>query len=233
MKIDFDDFVGDYRKLHSKQMITSCGVESEYFARMKVEIIKQRQKSFDKPIKVLDFGCGDGVVCQYFLSLFENIEYYGIDISKRSIEVAKQKYSKMTNVHFSLYDGEKIPFEDNTFDILIVACVFHHIHGDDIRSNILNECVRVKKEKGKMYIFEHNPWNFLTNKLVNECPFDEDAELISSIKLCHYLKNVNARKIKTKYIVFFPRKGIFKILLPIERILGWCVLGGQYYCEVE
>ena len=67
----------------------------------------------------------------------------------------------------------------------------------------------LKKEKGKMYIFEHNPWNFLTNKLVNECPFDEDAELISSIKLCHYLKNVNARKIKTKYIVFFPRKGIF------------------------
>ena len=62
----------------------------------------------------------------------------------------------------------------------------HHIKKKD-RRRILRELFRVLKPSGRLVIFEHNTLNPVTRKLVNECPFDVDAILITPIELTEYL----------------------------------------------
>lgn len=94
-----------------------------------------------KGSKILDFGCGSGIVGKAFQNHF-GAEVFGIDI----------KDMRISDTPFKIYDGEKIPFPDNYFDVVLSAYVLHHI--DDQRS-VLKEIKRVVKDK--IIIFEDVP----------------------------------------------------------------------------
>jgi hypothetical protein len=75
-------------------------------------------------------------------------------------------------------------------------------------------------------IFEHNPFNPLTVRAVNTCPFDINAQLIKAPAFIRRLKNVGWDERQVQYHIFFPRQ--LGKLRPIERHLTWLPLGGQY-----
>lgn len=175
---------------------------------------------------VLDLGCGDGKSAYYIDSLCDINSYVGIDISEKSIIKAKSR--NINNTTFRAYDGKNIPYEDNSFDIVFIACVLHHIDVDN-RQDILSECYRVLKKGGEIIIFEHNPNNPLTLKTVKDCPFDEGIVLQTARGLKKLLSSVKFECIKVCYTIFMPRKGVFKKLIGVEKYLKWCGLGGQYY----
>ncbi|MDE7313090.1 MAG: class I SAM-dependent methyltransferase, partial [Eubacterium sp.] len=179
-------------------------------------------------IRVLDLGCGDGMNAIHFKEYFANMEYFGIDVSEASIAQAKEL--ECTNVHFSCYDGKKIPFQDESFHIILIACVLHHIPHEE-HKQLLLECKRVLKNNGSLYIFEHNPWNPVTRKIVNDCVFDEDADLVYRRKLVKAMQHAGFHNVKTAYIIFLPRKGLFHKFARVERWLKWCPFGGQYYLK--
>ena len=68
--------------------------------------------------KVLDVGCAAGGFYNIMKSIEPQIEYTGIDISEPAIEVARHKYP---DARFKVTDGTKIPYDDNSFDL--VHCV--------------------------------------------------------------------------------------------------------------
>ncbi len=228
-KSDFDNFAENYREIHTKNVQGVSGVDSGYFGRQKIEIIQKEWggvKNRSGKARILDLGCGDGMNAVHFQQYFMRMEYYGIDISSASIMQAKKLQG--LNVHFECYDGKKIPFEDQNFDIILVACVLHHVpHGE--HEKLLSECNRVLKENGCIYIFEHNPVNPVTRKLVSDCEFDRDAVLVRRGRLVSRMKRAGFHNIKVSYIIFFPRKGFFKRALGAEKLLRWLPLGGQYY----
>ena len=154
--------------------------------------------------------------------------YNGIDISEESINFAKKNYGSLTNVSFQVYEGKKIPFENNTFDLVFMSCVMHHIKSDDHKS-IIEECKRVLKDNGLIIIFEHNPNNPLTLKAVNTCPFDKDAVLLKSKQLKNLFVSCGLKDVLVRYTIFIPRKGILEKLTFIEKFLYWLPIGGQYY----
>lgn len=223
-KTDFDHFAHDYRIIHDKNIRNISGTNSEYFGRYKVEEVRRKEKN--SQVSILDLGCGDGLNSKFFVEYFPLTYYLGIDISKESIGVAK----KMENerVKFTVYDGKHIPAKDNSIDIVFISCVFHHIDPTE-HVHLLSECRRVLKLDGRIYIFEHNPYNFLTRKVVKDCVFDEDAILISANKLQKKIRKAGLYPVKTCYTIFMPRKGFFNKLLKFERALWWLPLGGQYY----
>jgi ubiquinone/menaquinone biosynthesis C-methylase UbiE len=65
-----------------------------------------------------------------------------------------------TDVPFLMYDGKKIPYEDNTFDAVLLIYTLHHC---DDPIEVLKEARRVSK--GKIIIFEDTYTNFF-NKLL-------------------------------------------------------------------
>ncbi|MDR2204385.1 MAG: methyltransferase domain-containing protein [Nitrososphaerota archaeon] len=99
--------------------------------------------------KVLDVGCGSGDFV-YAISCRAKIQAYGIDISPNMIKECQKKYK---NVTFKVSSGEKLDFDDNTFDTLTICCVLHHLYSAD---NFVKEARRVLKQDGFLVIGE--PW---------------------------------------------------------------------------
>ena len=124
------------------------------------------------------------------------------------------------------FDGRTIPFADGTFDIAFAMCVFHHIERD-MHVRMMSELRRVLKDGGRLFIFEHNPLNPLTVRVVNNCPFDENAVLIRSGELRRELNAAGFRSADIRYRIFFPH--FLRALRPLERALTRVPLGGQYY----
>lgn len=220
---DFDSYAKDYRTLHTDNIKLS-GADSFYFAEMKVKMLHEFENNTS--LKILDVGCGDGVTEAFMNKYFSHWQIDAIDISVKSIEEAKKK--KIINCDFTLYDGKNIPFSDESFDVVFMAGVLHHVDFS-LHSNLIKEVNRVLKQNGRFYLFEHNPFNPVTRHLVNTCVFDKDAKLLKYNYTINLFKR-NKFKIKKKnFIIFFPRKGILSKFIFLEKYLQWLPLGGQYF----
>lgn len=99
---------------------------------------------------VLEVGCGEGYGTSF---LSQNVaKIIGLDIDNKTILHASKKYGS-GNCIFKLYDGRNIPYNDNTFDVVISFHVIEHIR-DDI--NYISEIYRVLKKKGVLIITTPN-----------------------------------------------------------------------------
>lgn len=100
----------------------------------------QRFDGLLKNKKVLDLGCGEGKDLLYFKN--KGAKIYGIDSSEKMVELAKIKVGdkNIKNGYFS-----KIPFENNSFDI--VASKYSMQTSDDIDS-IYKEVNKILKRDG-------------------------------------------------------------------------------------
>jgi ubiquinone/menaquinone biosynthesis C-methylase UbiE len=219
---DFDAFSEEYRIIHTKNLKIS-GADSDYFCEHKILEIKKQEKSLS--LKFLDFGCADGLMSEYFIKHFPSGFYYGIDVSSENIKQALLR--KHPNCSFYHYPGNELPFEDETFDVALAANVFHHIDWKDHLKTIM-EIARTLKPDGRLYIFEHNPVNPVTQFFVKTCTFDKNARLLLPYHFKRHFKHLSTFRYKTRYLLFFPRHGIFKWFLNFEKYFGRLPLGAQY-----
>ncbi len=220
----FDKFAENYRQIHSRSIKNISGTDSFYFAEHKVKEMRRFEE--DKELTVLDLGCGDGATEFFFNKWFPKFIIAGIDVSSKSIEEAKKKQLK--NSTFQVLDTDHIPFANDSFDIVFIAGVLHHID-EYKRQKIVNELFRVLKQNGRLYLFEHNPLNPFTRYLVNTCNFDKGVKLLYS-KETNSLLRGSGFKVKNKiYIIFFPRSRFFNLFIWVEKYLRRLPLGGQYY----
>lgn len=96
--------------------------------------------------RALDVGCGVGQVVHQLDK--KNVEAHGVDISKPNIE----KASKISE-RCQLYDGRKLPFDDNHFDSVGSLNVLEHV---DEPEAFIADLVRVTKPGGKVVISSPN-----------------------------------------------------------------------------
>lgn len=223
---NFDEFAADYRDKHNESLGLS-GADSHFFSEFKILQLLRHEEA-TATLKILDFGCGDGNSSAYIREHFPNSSIYGIDVSQESIDQATNK--QLVGAEFSSFDGQTLPYDDGEFDVVFTSMVFHHINHDR-HPAMVKEIYRVTKQKGRFYNFEHNPYNPLTNKVVRECEFDQDAVLL---KPGYHRKMTDSQGFsidQLTYIFFVPRHWLLKPLVPLEPLLGWCPLGAQYYVK--
>ncbi len=224
---EFDEYAENYRQIHNRNIAIS-GADSLYFAEMKVRLLQAYVKN--EMLSVLDVGCGDGATEIFIQKYFPLWKVEGIDTSPKSIEAAKHRGLSNSNFHF--YDGSKMPFEENQFDLIFIAGVLHHVNYD-LHSSLLKEIIRVLKPGSKLFLFEHNPLNPLTRYLVNACEFDKDAKLLGAGYTLQLLRRSGFTMRKKNFIIFFPRKGLLSKFIFLEKYLQWLPLGGQYFIVAE
>lgn len=221
---DFDGFAKDYRDIHNENIKLS-GADSDYFSEYKVKEI-HRKEAGAKVEHILDLGCGDGNSARFFYQYFHPVTIEGIDVSAESIVEAQKR--QIPDANFGVYDGTQIPYADNSFDICLIATVLHHIRFEH-HPGLLAEVRRVLKPGGRLYIFEHNPWNPVTRKVVDNCVFDKDAVLLSPPYAKKVTKEAGFSKVDNRFTIFFPRTALFRPVLPLEPFFSRIPLGGQYY----
>ncbi len=131
----------------------------EEYSRTRVFISEEVKSLAEYAIpgeKILDSGCANG---RFFGVLKEKkIDYYGIDISEKLIEIAKINYP---GVNFQVADALNLPFPSNFFDKIYSISVLHHIPSQEFQFQYLKEANRVLKPKGLLIL---RVWDFWKRK---------------------------------------------------------------------
>ncbi|MBT9142995.1 MAG: Ubiquinone biosynthesis O-methyltransferase [Dehalococcoidia bacterium] len=108
-----------------------------------------------KGIRILDFGCGTGELTVRMRCL--GYEAYGLDVHEKHLRLAKilAVENDLSKEMFILnkLNSNKLPFEDNEFDIISMFSVFEHID-DSTLSWLLPELKRICR--GVVYILVPN-----------------------------------------------------------------------------
>ncbi len=220
---EFDRFADEYESQH-RRSIAVTGESPEFFAEYKIsQLATFVPDLLTAPARILDFGSGIGNSIPFFRKHFPNALLTCADASSRSIELSRKRFPGQER--FALVKGNEIPLDTNSFDVAFSACVFHHIAQEDHR-HWLAEILRVTRPGGLLVIFEHNPFNPLTVRAVNTCPFDENAKLIPARTLIRSINDAGWVRSELGYHLFFPRA--LAGLRPIEKHLSWFALGAQY-----
>lgn len=140
----FDTISSEYDNLNR---VISFGVDVSWRKKM-VKMIAARN-----PKTILDVATGTGDLA-ILLSGIKTEKIVGLDISAGMLEIGKQKIAAKNlseRIEMVLGDGEKIPFEDHTFDAITVAFGIRNFENLDAG---LSEILRVLKPGGQFLILE-------------------------------------------------------------------------------
>ncbi|MCI9237101.1 methyltransferase domain-containing protein [Lachnospiraceae bacterium 50-23] len=119
--------------------------EGNYTRPHKEEIIKKIVlRDGDK---ILDVACGNGYLLGE-LSKKARVSAFGVDISENMVAAARERYPACT---FAVGSCIPLRFADESMDVITVSCAFHHF---ETPQAFANECMRVLKKNGKLYIAE-------------------------------------------------------------------------------
>jgi len=176
--------------------------------------------------KLLDFGCG----AKPYKDLFVNVEeYIGVDYNSEG-------HSHQDEAIDFYYDGEVLPFEDNSFDSIFTSEVFEHVFS---LHQILKELNRVLKKDGQILITcpfvweEHEVPNdyarysqFALKDLITKAGFEivTFQKSGNTLQAIHQLFIVYINDYWLHNIIFFSRFNFFKkvirqIFVPMLNII--------------
>ena len=105
--------------------------------------------------KVLDVGCGDGVLS--LAAAEQGADVTGVDPDARMLDAARRRSVGATlAVRFAEGRVERLPFPDSTFDAVLAVTVLCFVPDAD---TAVREMARVLKPGGRLVIGELGRWN--------------------------------------------------------------------------
>lgn len=224
---EFDQYARDYNKL-IENSVSLSGFSPNYFDEHKIREIYEFMRSkgtADRPLRFLNYGCGIGKSEKIIRKYFAHSIIYSVDISAESISIARENNAGLDKVSFRVFDGINIPFTTK-FDVILAAGVFHHIPRENHETVATNIC-RSLNDSGLFFIFEHNPMNPFTRRVVRLCELDRNAVLLGPSYAHGLLAKCGFTNIELRFVIFFPRA--LRFLLPLEKFMKKVPLGAQYY----
>jgi SAM-dependent methyltransferase len=222
----FDKFSNNYKTLLDDSLQIT-GFDTDYFPTAKIKTLARLFPEFcQQPIRILDFGCGTGSLYPPIRRFFPQAAYVGTDLSDKMVAQARE----LNNGDDVFYEMESEQWKQGAYDIILAANVFHHIPHTE-HQKILKEMRSLLTPQGKFILWEHNPWNPFTRKIVKDCVFDEDAVLVSPLQSKQLGKKTGFSEMRIVFTTFFPKSLAF--LAPLEPWLEWLPLGGQYLLVAE
>lgn len=220
----FDEFSQDYDQRLDRCLRAYGGRDSAYYHQLKVRRLRELTKKFKLDPGTgtfLDLGCGAG---QSVAALAPDFRFgAGLDRSPGMIRSASRGRPPPALV---LGDACALPFADHSFDLVFSITLLHHLGEEEI-SRLLSEVKRVLRPGGLTVHFDHNPYNFLTRRIVQDCEFDPHATLRPAKRIARLAARQGLIVRECGYLVFVP--AFLKFLEPLEKLLKPLPLGGQYF----
>jgi len=251
---EFDQYAAGYNAGMDHPLKRLVGRSAEEFTGVKVRWLlrdlgrRPQVAANDRgtALRILDYGCGTGTFLRLLYESKLSCELRGCDPSSAMLAEAAGRWSSrpdgckqsrtdtlpahlMTEntgtCHFDLIDGGKLPYDENRFHVVVVCCVLHHAAPDE-RAALFREAARVLVPRGRLYVFEHNPWNPITRSVVRGTSMDRNATLLSAAEVHAGFRQMGLCDVKTNYLMFFPPR--WSCYRWLEDLLLWCPLGAQY-----
>lgn len=110
--------------------------------------------------RLLDIGCGSGILSVEIALKCPLISIYGVDYwkgmwgySKEECEKLARSYDVAESITFERCSAASLPFEDESFDIVISNMVFHEVADSQDKREVVKEALRVLKKNG-LFVFQ-------------------------------------------------------------------------------
>ena len=139
-----------------------------------VDKVKEYLKCDIKNFKVLDYGCGSGLVSFGFANDVSQVE--GLDYSQGMIEVYNEKAKRIgiDNIFGNIHDINKEDLDENQYDLVVTNMTMHHINNiEDFVLKLANSL----KSCGQLFIadlYKEDGTFHSDNTDVVHFGFDED-----------------------------------------------------------
>tara|TARA_B100000963_G_scaffold217433_1_gene189608 strand:- start:12082 stop:12810 length:729 start_codon:yes stop_codon:yes gene_type:complete len=137
------DPIGKFKPLHKFNPIRISYIKENVINTFKL-------KNQDKPLKnlkILDIGCGGGLLSEPMCRLGANVT--GIDASKKNIQVAKL-HAKKNNLNIKYLSTSPESFKTDTkFDVILNMEIIEHVDDVDF---FLESCAKLLKNNGIMFV---------------------------------------------------------------------------------
>lgn len=126
---------------------------------------------------ILELGHGNAAHLEYLMEQSTHLKYYGLEMSELMFQEARQinrNYVSQKQAFFSIYDGNTIPFEDNSFNKVFTVNTIYFWQEPE---KLLSEIYRVLQPKGILCI------TFAEESFMKQLPFTQfEFELYSTEK---------------------------------------------------
>lgn len=174
-----------------------------------------------KPKSVMNFWCGTGSATPYLLELLGVETVIGVEVSSKSIAVAKSAYGS-ERARF-MTSGEYQSVEQ--LGLAFCNGVFHHIPLQK-RSESIEYIYRSLRPGGLFALWENNFWNPATRYVMSRCPFDKDANTLTPPEAGRLARAGDFTILHTDFLFIFPR--MLSWLRGIEPLVSRLPCGSQY-----
>jgi SAM-dependent methyltransferase len=200
----------------------TLGAAHRHYIRVKARRLARTLRTHRPDAReILDLGCGTGEMVQ---ALPENrYQVTGVDLSEAMIAHAKAK--ALPRTRFLTRDAARTGLPDASYDAVFATALFHHVPPAE-RGAVAREMHRLVRPGGLAIVFEHNPKNPITRRIVRDCEVDQGVVLAPADQMRSLLDLAGFEFLHARYLVFFPRW--LALLSRVEPALGWLPLGGQY-----
>lgn len=122
----------------------------------KICLLNEDLKPMSSNIRLLEFGCNDGLHCLNLAKF--GYQTTGFDISSEAINLAENQ-AKKNNLSSKFYvadANDPTLFSDSSFDIILMFGFLHHFYYSGRILDILKEADRIISKNGKIIIVEPN-----------------------------------------------------------------------------
>lgn len=111
--------------------------------------------------RVLDLGCGTGLLTRMVKQSAPEARVTGLDGDEEVLAIARDK-SRGTNIQWDHALAFNMPYQDNSFDVVVSSFVTHHLTSDE-KLRAFKEVRRVLRPDGWFHIVDFGPpFNLLT-----------------------------------------------------------------------
>ncbi|MBO6782266.1 MAG: methyltransferase domain-containing protein [Alphaproteobacteria bacterium] len=101
--------------------------------------------------RVLDVGCGTGPQSRTIAGLAGVGEVVGVDQLEPFLERARELAADLDNVSFRQADARALPFDDASFDVVVLHTLLTHVPGPE---DVLADVHRVLRPGGQVAIYD-------------------------------------------------------------------------------
>ncbi|MDR2125128.1 MAG: class I SAM-dependent methyltransferase [Desulfovibrio sp.] len=221
----FDAAAGAYDQLQ-RDNLGCFGGDLSFFAEYKIALTRKLVPN--EPENILEFGCGVGRNLPFLQHYFPNSRISGCDVSGESLALAGKAAPEADLALTADPEDFLRCYARSAFGLITAVCVLHHIP-EKTRADWLSALYATLRPGGTLLIFEHNPYNPLTRRIFNTCPFDAGAKMLSPGAARNLLRHTGFVDLFGRYTLFFPWRG--KAWRGLETALGRLPLGGQYFLK--
>ena len=148
----------DIHRQTAEQLRCPHGEEGAEFGRsMNLRNLAQILSAFeaasiDDGARILEIGCGNGGLLGWILSQADDIHYTGLEISElmhREAQAFNAPFIAAGMAEYRLYDGNGLPFADESFDTVIAVNNLYFWHDAAL---MLGEISRTLRPGGRLYL---------------------------------------------------------------------------------